>query len=102
MSAALNARLAKLESAQPQTPQRSIVCMPFNEKWHGHGVEVFAGVFRVEDRYRAGDWQVAYSDRAQLDAWLAQPAQSDAMKVIYKVITAEQVRTTLERLDAEI
>lgn len=102
MSAALNARLARLESAQPQTPQRSIVCMPFNEKWHGHGELVAAGVYRVADRYRAGDWQVAYTDRAQLDAWLALPAQSDAMQCVYVVVTPEKVRNTLAKLDSEI
>lgn len=101
MSAALSSRLKKLEAAAPSKPQRSIVCMPYRTDWHGHGVEVFAGVYRVEDRYRAGDMQIAYSDRAQLDTWLQLPEQADALTVVYTIVTPEILRSTLERLDTE-
>lgn len=100
--ATLNNRLATLERARPQKPLRSITCMPFDQRLHGHGELVADGVYRVEDRYRVGDWQVAYSDRAQLDAWLQQPEQADAIRCIYTIVTPEKVRDTLAKIEAEI
>lgn len=107
MSAALNARLARLEAAAPSKPQRSITCYPFNPSWHGANChqtvqEVAQGVLRIQSNYRPEQLQVAYTSRPELEAWLALPAQSDALQCIYVVVTPEQVRSTLERLDAEI
>lgn len=99
---ALSNRLASLENARPAKPLRSITCMPFDQGLHGHGDLVADGVYRVQDRYRAGDWQVAYSDRAALNQWLELPEQSDRLRVIYQIVTAESIAATLARIESEI
>lgn len=107
MSSALNARLAKLEGAQPQTPLRSIVCYPFNPSWHGANChqtvqEVAQGVLLIQSNYRPEQLQVAYKSRPELDQWLQLPAQAAALKCIYTILSPEFVANTLAKLEAQI
>lgn len=102
MSAALQSRIKALEAAQPQKPQSWIVCVPYHEDMHRHGELVADGVYRVEDRYRAGNVQVAYAYRAALDTWLALPEQAMALQCVYQIVTAESIAATLARIESEI
>lgn len=104
---ALSNRLASLEKARPTKPKNWITCFPYDPSWHGanchqHVEEIAPGILLLESRYRPGNREIAYHDRAALDQWLGLPDQANDLKCVYRIFTPEFIAATLAKVESEI